>query len=158
MRRGEIIVLVTKYRPLVSVVVAALSLAAFSLAGCAGHADNELDDDDLEIAETDSTSDALTSPDPTAGGDDDRGEKSACRDGDDHKRKHHLRHKFKVLDRLDGARDKQITIASLPEGLSDRLIAKLHSLDTDSDGDVTRDELKAALGARKHGGHGGKGK
>ncbi|MDB4938931.1 MAG: hypothetical protein JWP87_5903, partial [Labilithrix sp.] len=69
-------------------------------------------------------------------------------DNDGHHKHHH--HKFKVLDRMDGAKDKVITIASLPPGLPDRLIAKLHEIDTDGDGLVTRAEVKAHKHEKKH--------
>lgn len=122
---------------------------AVALLACGGAVDNELDDDDLDISELDA---ALTSPDPGAPGaqedaEDDDG--TDCRDDDRGGHKHHRRHKFKVLDRLDGAKDKTITIAALPPGLPERLLAKLRRIDADANGLVTKDEAKAAWFSHK---------
>ena len=138
-------------------------LAAVSMGGCAG----EVADDDassaLEVDDTDTTSAALASPDPGAavdgrdGHDDkdgrdakdgkDRGE---CNDHGVDGHKHHRRHKFKHLDRLDGVKDGTIVIASLPPGLPERLIAKLHKIDIDGNGEVSKAEVKAAIHHGKH--------
>ena len=131
-----------------------VGVAALVLAACGAPASDE---HELDVDDTDATSSALGSPDPGDGGeighagdtDDQDGDEPTDRDCTDREReKHHghHHHKFKVLDRLDGAKDKIITIASLPPGLSERLIAKLHELDSDRDGLVTRAEVKA----RKH--------
>lgn len=131
------------FRRLLSLPLAAAALVSLvSLGACGGAVDSSLDDDDLDIDEADS---ALTSPDP-AGDEDRQGEDDRdCRDGDRHHHKHHLKHKWKVLDRLDGAHDHAITIASLPPGLPARLLEKLHKLDANGDGVVVKDEVKAAL-------------
>jgi hypothetical protein len=140
------------------------------LAACGGKVDAA--DNELDVADDDSTSAAISSPDPgaTAGGDtseaddgDDDGDRNGagdddadehtdkdCKDGDSGNHHHHHHHKFKLLDRLDGAKDKVITIASLPAGLPERLIAKLHKLDKDGDGLVTRAEVKAHKHRKHH--------
>jgi hypothetical protein len=138
-----------------------VSLAALSvgLGGCAGQIE---EDDDHEITDLDSTTEGLT-PDPAGGDQDDQtsdghadpsehGDK-ACddRDGDHRKHHNHRHHKFKVLDRLDGTHDNAITIASLPAGLPDRLLAKLAKIDKDDDGIVTKAEAKAWMHRKKHG-------
>ena len=123
------------------------ALGAASLGGCGGAVAQ--DDAALEI---DDSHQALTAgPDPGAPGDDaDDGEKSDCNEHDRGGHKNHHKHKFKVLDALDGAKDHVIVIASLPAGLPDRLIAKLHTIDSNGDGSVTKDELKASLKRHKH--------
>ena len=72
-----------------------------------------------------------------------KGGKDRCNDRDHDKHAHHRHHKFKVLDRIDGTKDHVITIASLPAALPARLIARLHAIDTDGNGLVTKDEVKA---------------
>ncbi len=144
--------------------LAALSfagLAALSLAACGGEAADP--DANLQVSDADTTSAALASPDPgapatggdTSDGEDDddqqadndgdhhKGGKDHCNDHDHEQHKHHRHHKFKVLDRIDGTKDHVITIATLPAALPDRLIARLHKIDTNSDGLVTKDEVKA---------------
>jgi hypothetical protein len=145
-----------------------VSLAALTLGlgGCAGQVE---DDDDHEVTDLESSSEALT-PDPSGGGDQvdqtndgdgdkagdpsERGDKECDhRDGDHRKHRNHRHHKFKVLDRLDGTHDNAITIASLPADLPDRLMAKLAKIDKDHDGIVTKAEAKAWMHhKRKHGG------
>lgn len=68
---------------------------------------------------------------------------TACKDGD-HEHKGHKKHRFKMLDRLDGKKDHQITLGrrSLSD-LSSNLLEKLKALDTNTDGVVTKDEMKA---------------
>ena len=83
---------------------------------------------------------------------DDHGE---CNEDENEKHHHHRHHRFHVLDGLDGTRDHQITIASLPAALPPRLIARLHEIDTNGDGIVTKDEAKAWSHAHKRG-HGAK--
>ena len=78
---------------------------------------------------------------------DDHGE---CNEDENEKHHHHRHHRFHVLDGLDGAQDHQITIASLPAGLPPRLIARLHEIDTNGDGVVTKAEAKAWSRAHKH--------
>lgn len=78
-----------------------------------------------------------------AKGDHHKGGKDRCNDRDHDKHAHHRHHKFKVLDRIDGTKDHVITIASLPAALPARLIARLHAIDTDGNGLVTKDEVKA---------------
>lgn len=138
--------------------VLTIAAAALSLGGCAGEDDDD-DADALEVDETDSADSALSAG-PNAGDDSDgaktggpdgnKADKGECRDDDHGGHKHHHKHKFKVLDRLDGAKDHTIVIAALPAGLPDRLIAKLHKIDADGDGAVSKDELKAALKRHKH--------
>jgi hypothetical protein len=128
---------------LVTLPLAAIALA--SLGACGGAVDKSLDED-LVINEQNAaltSGDAPSAPDadPERKGDEDRD----CRDGDRHQHKHHFQHKLKVLDGLDGVRDNAITIAALPPGLPKRLIDKLHEIDANHDGVVTRDEVKAAL-------------
>ncbi|HEY8078895.1 MAG TPA: hypothetical protein VIF62_32410, partial [Labilithrix sp.] len=95
---------------------------------------------------------ALASSDTTGDGADANGDVGDhdCQDGDKDGHAHHHRHKFAVLDALDGVKDKQITIASLPAGLPDHLIAKLHAIDANGDGIVTKPEVKAFRQAHKH--------
>jgi hypothetical protein len=142
-----------------------LSAFAIALGGCAGKVADE-----HQITEVDSSGAALTSPapaDPAGGGSttgegedgeaDDDGQQGGhgdheC-DGEErgHGKHHgHRRHKFKALDALDGNDDGAITIASLPADLPERLLAKLHSIDADGDGVVTKVEAKAALRGKKH--------
>jgi hypothetical protein len=140
--------------------LAALSLAglaALTLAACGGEVTDP--DANLQISDADTTSAALGSPDPgntgeDADDDDDsndpdgkgdhhKGGKARCNDRDHDQHHHHRHHKFKVLDRIDGTKDHVITIASLPAALPDRLIARLHAIDTDGDGLVTKPEAKA---------------
>ena len=151
--------------------VAGLSVAgfmAFSLAACGGAVAEP--DANLQISDADTTSAALASPDPgntgeDADNDDDndndegegdrdgkgdhhkgdhhKGGKHRCNDRDHDQHHHHRHHKFKVLDRIDGTKDHVITIALLPAALPDRLIARLHAIDTDGDGLVTKAEAKA---------------
>jgi hypothetical protein len=137
-------------------VLAVVGVAAVMLTGCGG----AIDESELAVNDDDATSSAISSPDPGAGandGDDADDEADETdddckdgdrRDGDGHHKHHH--HKFKVLDRLDGVKDKIITIASLPPGLPDRLLHKLQKLDTNSDGLVTRAEVKAHKKNKKH--------
>jgi hypothetical protein len=74
-----------------------------------------------------------------------------CRDEDGRPkhghRKHHL---FKWLDRLDGDKDHRIVIASLPAKVPAGIIEKLHAIDADKDGVVTK---KEARHRHKHGKH-----
>ena len=132
---------------------AVIGVAAVVLAACGGHV---AADGELAVSDNDTTSSAISSPDPGETGDgndgDDADEKTDedCNDRDREKHDHHHHHKFKVLDRMDGARDKVITIASLPAGLPERLFAKLHKLDTNGDGLVTRDEVKAHKRGKHH--------
>ena len=167
--------------------VVALSVAGFgalSLGGCGGEV--AAPEADLQVSDTDTTSAALASPDPSAGtggtseadddGDDDgdhrggpggkgdhkkgdhkkgdheKGDKGDCNDRDHGGHAHHRHHKFKVLDGIDGATDGVVTIASLPPALPARLIARLHKIDADGNGLVTKDEVKAWIHAHDHGG------
>ena len=121
-----------------------LGIAALSLGGCAGH-DSEEVDDGLEVTDaTGTTASALATPDPSTDA------KSECNEHDRDGHHHHRKHKFKVLDRLDGVKDHQITIAALPAGLPERLIARLHEMDADGNGAVTKDEARAWRHAHKH--------
>jgi hypothetical protein len=129
--------------------------AAIVFVGCAGHSGN----DDLEVNDVGATQDALATPGPSTSDDttgDGEQEDGAevgdkdCRHGDKDGHAHHHRHKFSVLDALDGTVDHQITIADLPPGLPDHLIAKLHKIDTDGDGIVTKAEVKAFKKQRRH--------
>jgi hypothetical protein len=121
-----------------------LVFAAPSMGGCSSHDD----DDDIEVSDAPTTtSSALVSPDPS----DDPGAKGTCSEHDHEGHHHHRNHKFKVLDRADGAKDHVITIASLPSDLPDRLITRLHEIDTDGDGAVTKHEVHAWRHAHKHG-------
>ena len=107
--------------------------------GCAGEIE---DDEDVVISESEF---ALETDTDTDVADDERAADDAdhdCRDGDHDGHKRHRRHWFKVLDLLDGQKDKTITVASLPPGLPDRLIAKLGRIDKNDDGLVTKREAK----------------
>jgi hypothetical protein len=133
-----------------SIIVLALSVAA--LVGCAGATDNELDDDVDLPDDFDSVSQGLSTggvevdPEHEASGDHERD----CEGHHGkHKRGNRLHHLFKRLDRLDGEKDKQIVIASLPDRVPDRLIEKLRTIDANNDGIVTKDEVKAARKAHK---------
>jgi hypothetical protein len=140
---------------LIRLSVFGLALAAFAIGGCGGKAASN---DDLVVSDNQ----ALASPAPSsstgggAGGGDSADDDSAdrgddgCRDDDHDGHKNHHHHWFKVLDALDGTKDGKITIASLPAGTPDRLLARLHKLDTNNDGVVTRDEVK---GHRHHRGN-----
>lgn len=111
------------------------ALAAVAIA-CGGKAESSTPEGDYQIDETGS---ALVSDSTT---DADTNDDGSCKDGD-HDHKGHGKHRFKVLDRLDGVRDHQITLAALPANVSARLLEKLHALDANGDGVVTKDELKA---------------
>lgn len=124
----------------------ALTLAV----GCGGATGN----DDLEVNDVGSSNAALQGPsdstDTTGNEGSEVGDKD-CKDGDHDGHGHHHRHKFKVLDALDGVVDHQITIANLPADLPQHLIDKLHKIDANGDGIVTKDEVKAFRKAHKHG-------
>lgn len=116
----------------------ALFVAVLMVGGCGGETE---DDDELVIDDSES---ALVENADDAPADD------GCRDGDrDHHKGHH-RHWFKLLDLLDGTRDKAITLAQLPDGTPDGLVAKLTKMDTNSDGIVTKREVKRALKRHRH--------
>ncbi len=124
-----------------------LLVASFALGGCAGEVTDEGDDaGDLEISSSEEAlsvgdvveTSAAASPDEVDCNDDDDDDK----DGKHHRRHHHRKHKFKLLDRLDGTKDKIITIAALPAGLPPHLLAKLAKMDTNHDGLVSREEVK----------------
>jgi hypothetical protein len=122
------------------------AIAMLALAACGGQAEG---DDDLVIEDTES---ALSGVESTNDADEDdvaRGD-DGCRDGDRDAHHHHRRHWFKVLDRLDGTKDKAITIASLPDGLPERLLLRLARIDANSDGVVTKKEAKRALRRHRH--------
>lgn len=143
-----------------------LGVLALGLGGCSGGADD--DDDGTEVSDA-KVSAAISSPNPTAPSGDtddpsdheadradhdddrDRGDdRGDCKgDGDHEKHHHHRHHKFHVLDRLDGTKDHQITIASLPAELPPRLLARLHAIDANADGVVSKDEAKAWMKAHK---------
>ena len=159
--------------------VSALGLfAALVVAGCGGQASTEDDGTEVNDAKTSQAIVSPQPAAPSGGGaaaeadDDDHeraggegsGHEAADKDddrdrGDDHqectedeteKHHHHRHHRFHVLDGLDGTRDHQITIASLPATLPPRLIARLHEIDANGDGIVTKDEAKAWEHAHKH--------
>lgn len=139
-------------------IVTSLALgASLVVSGCAGSVQAPADDGAV-IDETDSTSAALSAVDPSNPstepgddtGDDETKADPRCDDKDAANHKNHRKHKFKNLDALDGTKDHQITIASLPAGLPDKLIAKLHKLDVDGDGIVTKAEAKAWFKKRHH--------
>ena len=129
-------------------------LSVASLVACGGAVDpsaeaSGTDATDLS-ADFDSVGQGMTAEvDPTheATGEHDRD----CRDEDGKPkhghRKHHL---FKWLDRLDGDKDHRIVIASLPDKVPAGLIEKLHAIDSDKDGVVTK---KEARHGKKHGKH-----
>ena len=172
-----------KFQSLVA--FSAVGLLALSVAACGGQAATGDDGTEVNDATTSQAvsspdpSGAGAAAPSTGGGDDsdgdkegpdddhqgDRADKDDDRDrGDDHgecnedeneKHHHHRHHRFHVLDGLDGTRDHQITIASLPAALPPRLIARLHEIDTNGDGIVTKDEAKAWSHAHKRG-HGDK--
>lgn len=117
-----------------------LVLVAFAAAAvaCGGKADtNESADGDFQIDEAGSS---LVSDAPDDDGASDGAD--GCQKGD-HDHKGHRKHRFKALDLLDGVRDRQITLAALPADLSPHLLEKLHALDANTDGVVTKDEMKA---------------
>lgn len=136
--------------------VSVVGLVAVLAAGCGG----AVEENDQVVSDAQSTSAGLASPDPQGGGgagtagdddrDDDANDPDArrmgsrhCNDHDRDGHRHHRHHKFKVLDAMDGKRDGHITIADLPAGLPDRLITRLHEIDTDGDGEVTWNEVAA---------------
>lgn len=95
-----------------------------------------IDDTATELA-------AEPEPDDGAAGDND-GDADDDHDKRDgrrkHERKHRHHHLFKKLDRLDGTKDHQITIAALPPRVPAKLVDKLHEIDANADGVVTREE------------------
>ena len=126
---------------------AALFAASALAFGCAGAKDNELDDD-TELPDDVETSAGTLAVDAEARDavdDVDRDHKKGDRDG--HRK--HTRKLFKLLDRLDGDKDGRIVIASLPAKAPPRLIAKLHEIDADGDGAVTKEEARAKCKARR---------
>lgn len=122
------------------VLLGVAAVGVLVLGGCGGKITN---DSDLVISDNES---GLGATGASEADDGDRADDD-CRDEDHDGHKHHRRHWFKVLDKLDGTRDKRIVIGSLPAGLPDRLIAKLQKLDRNGDGVVTRREVK---GHRHH--------
>jgi hypothetical protein len=127
---------------LVSIVAAGLLIA-----GCAG-ADAQPEEEELPSDVEASAGTALMSEAQGEADDEDEGE---ARD------EHHHRHRlakllFKLLDRLDGTKDKEIVLASLPAKVPAKLLEKLHAIDTNGDGIVTKAEAKAAWKAhdKKH--------
>jgi hypothetical protein len=127
-----------------------VSIASLSVVGCAGATDSEVDDDVDLPEDFDSVSEGLTAavdPAPAASGEHD----GACL-GHEGRPRHGRRpfhHLFRCLDRLDGQKDKTITIASLPARVPAGLVGKLHAIDTDHNGVVTKDEVRAAWKAHK---------
>lgn len=127
-----------------------LGVTALVLGGCAGEVDDDDDvaDDDLEVAEA---VESELGVDPTMGPD---GRECAGRHG-----RHHKKHKWKLLDRLDGTKDKVITVATLPPNLPPKLLARLAEIDANKDGLVTKDEVRASRPPRcedHHGHHRGR--
>jgi hypothetical protein len=131
-----------EFPEMISLRLSGLLVAFILVAGCGGQAE---EDEDLVIDDTDSALSGVETSDATDGPDDDGPADDGCRDGDRDGHKNHHRHWFKLLDLLDGTKDKGITIAALPEGLPDRLIAKLHRIDKNDDGIVTKKEAKRWL-------------
>ena len=136
--------------------VLAVAAVATALVGCSGASGNE----DLQVNDVGQAQGALAAPAPSGGdttgdGADANGEVGDhdCQEGDKDGHDRHHRHKFSALDALDGVKDHQITIANLPPGLPDRLLAKLHAIDTNGDGIVTKAEVKAFRKAHHHGDH-----
>jgi len=124
-----------------------LLLAFLAAVGCGGQTE---DDGDVVIDDNESALSGVEN----ASADDERAD-DGCRDGDREGHHRHRRHWFKILDRIDGTKDKAITIAALPPGLPDRLIAKLHRIDKNDDGIVTKKEAKRWRKHRHHrDGHG----
>jgi hypothetical protein len=122
-----------------------VSVIALSLGACGGATGDDPEVNDANMAQA--VTDPATSTDADAGANDDdqdRGDdKAACSEHDGGHHHHHRHHRFHILDGLDGTEDDQITIASLPPSLPPRLIARLHQIDSNSDGIVTKDEAKA---------------
>ena len=116
----------------------AVLVAFLMVGGCGGETE---DDDELVIDDTES---ALVENADDAPADD------GCRDGDHDGHRRHHRHWFKILDLLDGTRDKAITLAELPDGMPDGLVKKLTRMDTNADGIVTKKEVKRALKRHRH--------
>jgi hypothetical protein len=136
--------------------VGAIALSLGACGGATAEDTTEVNDSSLSQAAT-----SATPPAPGAAGDNgeradrdddrDRGDDSGeCNDHDGEGHHHHRHHRFHVLDRLDGKQDDQITIASLPPSLPPRLIARLHEIDTNGDGIVTKAEAKAWAKAHDH--------
>jgi len=127
-------------------------VCAVVLASCGGKVESQ---DDPVINDTQG---GLAAPDPSGGGggdsnagdDDDSKADEGCKDGDRDGHKHHHKHWFRHLDKLDGTQDKQITIANLPDGLPDGLIKRLHQLDANNDGVVTKKEARHQWKAWAH--------
>ncbi len=119
-----------------------LGVTALVLGGCAGEIDDDDDvgDDDLEVVEAVESELSLDATMGPNGRD--------CVGG--HARRH-KKHKWKLLDRLDGTKDRVITLATLPQPLPAKLLARLAEIDTNDDGLVTRDEVKAGLPRRCEG-------
>jgi len=124
---------------------AALASPDPAAGAAADTSDSEDDDGDNDGEHGDNDSDHQDGDRGAKGakGDHRKAGKDHCNDREHDQHKHHRRHKFKVLDRVDGTKDGIITIASLPAALPDRLIARLHKIDTDGNGLVTKDEVKA---------------
>jgi hypothetical protein len=132
--------------------------------GANGNDDGANGNDDGANGNDDSANDDGENNDDTAGHQDGPNDDHADRDddrehGDDHEKcngnadeKHHQHrhHRFHVLDGLDGTKDRRITIASLPAGLPQRLLARLGEIDSNGDGVVTKDEAKAWSAAHAH--------
>lgn len=129
---------------MISLPRSALVVAFLVLGGCGGQAE---EDEDLVIDESES---ALSGVESAEADDDSDRADDGCRDGDHDGHKRHRRHWFKILDLLDGTRDKAVTLAALPDGLPDRLVARLGKMDANADGIVTKKEVKRALRRHRH--------
>ena len=111
------------------------------LIGCGGKTESV--DGDIVVSD-DSALSGPEGPASSSEADDEERGDDGCKDGDHDGHKHHRHHWFKVLDRLDGQKDKAITIANLPAGMPEGLLKKLHRIDRNGDGVVTKKEAKKA--------------
>lgn len=123
-----------------------LFVAFVVLGGCGGETEEE--DDALVVDDTEA---ALV--ENAAEDDDGAPADDGCRDGDHEGHRRHHRHWFKILDLLDGTRDKAVTLAKLPDGTPDGLVAKLTKMDKNGDGIVTKREVKRAVWRHRHHDH-----
>lgn len=122
-----------------SMISVGVALALSCLVGCAGDEDHApavtaaADTANLAIDGDDANdpSERLDSP------------KHECRGG---KRHHHGRgkNKFHHLDSIDGFEDGAITLDRLPDAVPAEMLAKLHKIDVNNDGVVTKEEARNA--------------
>jgi hypothetical protein len=142
---------------LITSIVAAGSLAL--IAACSGATTSDVEGDLPEDFD-DSAAALAVEPEPDdslSDDDDDRDDNGDHHKDKDkekregkHKKKHRHHHLFKKLDRLDGDKNGAIVIASLPARVPPRVLEKLHEIDTNDDGIVTRAESHEHCFAKHH--------